>query len=82
MIEAVNGTLIEASDHPEKSFARQERETPWDDIDVTYFVGEALWTYLNTPFLYTHDGFTTEEILSIQEAAEKAGSSKKASPRG
>jgi hypothetical protein len=30
VIETVNGTLIEARDHPEKSFARQQRETPWD----------------------------------------------------
>ena len=70
VIETVNGTLIEARDNPEKSFERQQRETPWDDIDVAYFVGEALWTYLNTPFLYTHDGFTTEEIPSIQVEGE------------
>ena len=66
VIERLNGTLIESRDNPEKSFAKQQRETPWDDIDVAYFVGEALWTYLNTPFLYTHDGFTTDEIPSIQ----------------
>jgi hypothetical protein len=29
-----------------------------------------LWTYLNTPFLYTHDGFTTEEISPIQVEGE------------
>jgi hypothetical protein len=49
VIETEGGTLIEARDHPEKSFAGQQRETPWDDIHVAYFVGEALWTYLNTP---------------------------------
>src|SRR5579863_4762577 len=66
VIERVNGTLIEARDDPEKSFEGQLRETPWDDLHVTYFVGEALWTYLNTPFLYTHGGFISEEIPSIQ----------------
>ena len=40
-IEKVDGTLIEARDNPDKSFAGQQRETPWDDIHVTYFVGEA-----------------------------------------
>jgi len=69
-IESEVGTLIEAREDPEKSFAGQQRETPWDDIEVTYFVGEALWTYLNTPFLYTHEGFVTEEISSIQVAGE------------
>ena len=66
VIETENGTLIEARDNPEKSFEGQQRETPWDDIHVTYFVGEALWTYLNTPFLYAREGFTAQEIASIQ----------------
>jgi hypothetical protein len=70
VIETAGGALIEARDDPEKSFAGQQRETPWDDIDVTYFVGEALWTYLNSPFLYTHEGFATEEIPSIQVDGE------------
>jgi hypothetical protein len=69
-IEKPNGTTIEARDNPEKSFEGQQRETPWDDIQVAYFAGEALWTYLNTPFLYTHEGFATEEIASIQVEGE------------
>ena len=70
VIETLDGTLIEACDNPEESFAGQQRETPWNDIHVVYFVGEALWTYLNTPFLYTYGGFTTEEIPSIQVDGE------------
>jgi hypothetical protein len=70
VIEKIDRTLIEACDNPEKTFEGQQRETPWDDIQVAYFVGEALWTYLNTPFLYTHDGFLTEEISSIQVEGE------------
>ena len=71
VMEKTNGTLIDTRDDPEKSFRGQQRETPWDDIDVAYFCGEALWTYLNTPFLYTHEGFATEEISSIQVEGEK-----------
>jgi len=70
VIEKCDGTLIETRDDPEKSFEGQQRETPWDDIQVAYFVGEALWTYLNTPFLYTHDGFVNEEISSIEVDGE------------
>ncbi len=62
VLETGDGTLIEARDNPEESFAGQVRETPWNDINAIYFAGEALWTYLNTPFLYTYDGFTSEEI--------------------
>ena len=71
VMEKTNGTLIDTRDDPEKSFRGQQRETPWDDIDVAYFCGEALWTYLNTPFLYTHEGFATEEVSSIQVEGEK-----------
>jgi hypothetical protein len=70
VIETLDGTVIETRDNPEKSFEGQRRETPWDDIHVIYFASEALWTYLNTPFLYTHDGFTSEEIPCIQVEGE------------
>jgi hypothetical protein len=70
VIETADGTLTEARDNPEESFAGQQRETPWNDIHVIYFVGEALWTYLNTPFLYTYEGFSTEEISSIRVEGE------------
>jgi hypothetical protein len=70
VIEKSDGTLIESRDDPEKSFEGQTRESPWDDIHVAYFSGEALWTYLTTPFLYTYEGFKTEEIASIQVGNE------------
>ena len=70
VVEMADGALIEARDDPETSFAGQQRETPWDDMHVGYFVGEALWTYLNTPFLYTYEGFTSREIPSIEVEGE------------
>jgi len=70
VMEKLDGTVIEARDDPEKSFAGQQRETPWDDIHVAFFSSEALWTYLTTPFLYTYAGFKTEEIASIQVEKE------------
>jgi hypothetical protein len=68
--QKTDGTMIEARDNPEKSFEGQQRETPWDEIHVADFAGEALWTYLNTPFLYTQAGFVTEEISPIQVEGE------------
>lgn len=70
VMEKKDGTLIEARNDPEKSFEGHQTSTPWDDIHVAYFSGEALWTYLNTPFLYTHEGFATEELSSIQADGE------------
>jgi hypothetical protein len=69
-VERRDGTLTEARDDPERSFDGHRLDTPWDDIHLAYFTGEALWTYLNTPFLYTWPGFTTEEIPSIEVNGE------------
>ena len=66
VIEKKDGTLIESRDDPERSFTGQQLDTPWDDVHVAYFSGEALWTYLNTPFIYTQPGFATEEIDAIK----------------
>jgi len=70
VMEHSDGTAIQVRETPEKFFLGQKRETPWDDLHVGYFQGEALWTYLTTPFLYTYEGFATEEIAPIQVNGE------------
>lgn len=70
VMQQVDATPILVRENPEESFAGQQRETPWDDLHVAYFQGEALWTYLTTPFLYTYDGFATEELAPIQVDGE------------
>ena len=65
-----DGALTGARDDPERSFAGHQLQTPWDDLHLAYFAGEALWTYLNTPFLYTWPGFLTEEIAPIEADGE------------
>ena len=69
-VETSRGELITGRDDPEKSFEGHTRDTPWDDIHVAYFSGEAMWTYLNTPFLYAQPGFEIEEISSISVDGE------------
>jgi hypothetical protein len=70
VIRSRDGVVIDARDDPEKSFAGHQLETPWDDIHLAYFSGEALWTYLNMPFLFTWPGFTSEEITPIEVDGE------------
>lgn len=70
VIERRDGGVIDARDEPERSFDGHQLETPWDDLHIAYFTGEALWTYLNTPFLYTWPEFTTEEIDPIEVDGE------------
>ncbi len=70
VIEQNDGTVIATRDDPERSFDGQLQETPWDELHVVYFAGEAWWTYLNTPFLFTQPGFANEEIASIHVDGE------------
>src|SRR5271154_2207754 len=70
VIQRRDGTLTETREDPERSFDGHQPQTPWDDIHLAYFTGEALWTYLTTPFLYTRPGFVTEEITPIEADGE------------
>jgi hypothetical protein len=70
VIQTADGRPITERNDPRKSFDGQTLETPWDEVHVGYFSGEAMWTYLNIPFLYALPGFETEEIASIQSGGE------------
>lgn len=65
-----DGKILQRYENPISCFEGHVRETPWEDVHVAYFSGEALWTYLTTPFLYSYPGFVTEEIEPWQEAGE------------
>jgi hypothetical protein len=70
-LEVPKGRVSLERNAPEASFAGQSQETPWDPLHVAYFQGEALWTYLNSPFLYAQPGFVTEEIAPIEVEGEQ-----------
>jgi hypothetical protein len=70
-LEMPTGRISQERKEPEASFAGQSLDTPWDPLHVAYFQGEALWTYLNTPFLYAQPDFVTEEISSIEVEEER-----------
>ena len=71
VMQELDGTVLQERNSPAAAFAGQARETPWDELHVAYFQSEALWTYLNTPFLYATDGFICEEIDPIKVDGEK-----------
>jgi hypothetical protein len=70
VLSTADGMVTETREDPEESFAGQTADSPWDAVHVAYFSGEALWTYLNTPFLYTQKRFVSDEIASIEVAGE------------
>lgn len=71
VIETLEGAPVETREDPEAAFVGQKLEDAWDRFHVAFFAGEALWTYLTSPFLYTYPGFECEEIAPWQEDGEE-----------
>jgi len=70
-IETTQGEIVEALDQPRASFASHTVETPWTTLQLAYFAGTAMWTYLTQPFIFTLPGFGTTELEPWQEAGEQ-----------
>jgi hypothetical protein len=49
-IETTSGEVAEEMEQPRASFAGHALETPWTRLQLAYFVGRAMWTYLRQPF--------------------------------
>src|SRR6266852_307042 len=69
-IETTDGEVVEERFNPRESFKGHVLDTPWDPLQLAYFAGYAMWTYLNTPFLFALPGVETEEIQPWQENGE------------
>ena len=69
-IETTDGRVVEERLQPRESFVGHGVDTPWDRLQLAYFAGYAMWTYLTTPFLFAMDGVTTEELEPWRENGE------------
>jgi hypothetical protein len=70
-IETTGGDVVEAMDEPRASFSGHTLETPWTRLQLAYFVGTAMWTYLTQPFTFALPGFQTTELDPWQENSEQ-----------
>lgn len=55
-ISASDGTVVDDRCDPRAIFLRHEGAALWDPLDLGYFEGYALWTWLNVPFVLTMPG--------------------------
>lgn len=69
-IEKLDGNVVAERRAPKDSFAGHQMNTPWDELHRAYFNGEAMWTYLTTPFLLAMDGVVVEEIEPWRERTD------------
>lgn len=70
-IEQDDGSVIDVLEHPRATFAGHTLETPWTQVQLAYFVGTAMWTYLTQPFTLTMDGFQVTELDPWDEAGQR-----------
>jgi hypothetical protein len=70
-IETTSGDVVEAMEQPRVSFAGHVLETPWTTLQLAYFVGTAMWTYLTQPFTFALPGFKTTELDPWRENGEE-----------
>jgi hypothetical protein len=70
-IENGDATVLEALDQPRSSFAGHAFETPWSTLQLAYFVGTAMWTYLTQPFTFKLPGFETSELEPWDESGQQ-----------
>ena len=61
-LRASDGTPLETLDNPRETFAGHSFATPWTRLQLAYFVGTAMWTYLTQPFCLTLPGFRVHEL--------------------
>ncbi len=69
-IEDAGGRTIEDLVDPRASFQGHTLETPWSDLQLAYFAGCAMWTYLNMPFLLAAPGVESSELAPWDEQGE------------
>jgi hypothetical protein len=69
-IETTDGRVVEERMTPRESFAGHGLDTPWDRLQLAYFAGYAMWTYLTAPFLFVMNGVSTEELPAWNENGE------------
>ena len=68
IIETLDGTPIKDRKNPRAAF---DGQTLWDDLNLAYFSGYAIWNYLTTPFIFALPGFETEEIEPWRDNGEE-----------
>jgi hypothetical protein len=64
------GGVRRARDRPREAFRSVRRALWWDDLDLLYFAGYAVWNYLTAPFLLARPGVRTTEAGTWTERGE------------
>ena len=61
-IETDGGSILSHRLDPRSDLRSLRHRLWWDKLDLLYFTGSALWTYMATPFIFAGPGFEIEEL--------------------
>jgi hypothetical protein len=70
-IESEQGDVLAERENPRAAFRGLRHNIGWDDLDLLYFAGYALWNYISTPFIFLRPGFELEEVEPWDEGGER-----------
>jgi hypothetical protein len=69
-IESDSGVTLAERAEPRKAIRSFRRNFWWDDLDLLYFGGYALWGYMAAPFVFQRPGYEIEETDPWREDGE------------
>jgi hypothetical protein len=69
-IETRTGAVVDELLQPGVSLEGQTLQTTWSKLQLIYFVGYAIWSYMTAPFCFVMPGFATEELDPWQQGDE------------
>jgi hypothetical protein len=61
-LRGARGQVIRRLVNPRPTYAGYDPSSPWDALQLGYFLGYAMWNYLTVPFLLTYPGVHVREI--------------------
>jgi hypothetical protein len=65
------GQTVESRLNPRGSYAGYDFFSPWDALQVGYFLSYAMWNYLTAPYLFTLPGVESAELEPWNENGER-----------
>jgi hypothetical protein len=69
-IEADNGSLVRERLDPRAELGSHRHLLWWDHLDLLYFGGSSLWTYLTSPFIFASPRFQVQALDPWPERGE------------
>jgi hypothetical protein len=70
-IETDDGDVRSERENPRAAIRRLRRNLWWDDLDLLYVAGYALWNYMCAPFMLAWPGFELTEREPWEEDGER-----------